>query len=51
MAEVACIVKKSRWLSDGFDSWCGKTYETSRSAGWSTKTCPACKAAKKAAKG
>jgi hypothetical protein len=50
MTEVACLVKKSRWLSDGFDSWCGKTYETSRSAGWFTKTCEACKQAK-AAKG
>lgn len=49
MGERACLVKRSRWFSDGFDSWCGKTYETSRAAGWFTKDCEACVAAKKAA--
>jgi hypothetical protein len=47
--KYACIVKKSRWFSNGFDSWCGRTYETSQSAGWFTPTCRACEAAKKKA--
>lgn len=49
--EVACIVKKSYWLSDGFVSWCGIEWPTSRSAGWFTPTCEACERAKKEAKG
>lgn len=47
--EVACIVKERRWLSDRFTSWCGRTYETSRSAGWLTPTCEDCERAKRAA--
>jgi hypothetical protein len=44
--EVACIVRRSFWLSDGFVSWCGQTYKTSRAAGLFTLTCPACTRAK-----
>jgi hypothetical protein len=45
--EYACIVKRSFWFSNGFESWCGRTYTTSRSSGLFTPTCPACKRAKR----
>ncbi len=48
--EYACIVKRSAWFSDAFESWCGRKFETSRAAGWLTPTCPACEQAKKRGK-
>ncbi|MGB3441964.1 MAG: hypothetical protein WBA97_24735 [Actinophytocola sp.] len=45
--EYACIVKRGFWLSTGFVSWCGRTYQTSRAADWFTSTCPACVTAKR----
>lgn len=46
--KVACIVKRAFWFSNGFESWCGRRYETSDSVGWFTPVCKACERAFKA---
>jgi len=44
--EYACVVKRSFWFSSGFESWCGRRFDTSRAAGLFTPTCLACMRAK-----
>jgi len=45
--EIAHEVKSRALFGQRFTSWCGLTFTESRSAGWFTKSCPACKTAKR----